>query len=218
MRIVRVALPLIRPLVRAIHWHPLLAVTPIMPAAAGLFDALIEGDLPPDLALVMLRVDSLLLGAAAAFALADQMAGSTAATPTPRWLRQWLRTGLALGYAAAAWAVTFRVVAAWSTTAPPWWDTTVEAAVCVAAGLAGAGFAVRRTPERHAVAASAATLLTLTLTSLFLPVRWSPWPSGGAATWDTAHTGWLAALPVALAAVTIAHRDTRSAAGGWRRR
>lgn len=210
MRIVRVVPSLIRPLVRAIHWHPLLAVTPIVPAAAGLFGALIEGDLSPDLALVMLRVNGLLLGAAAAFALADQMAGSTAATPVPRWLRQWLRTGLALGYAAAAWAVGYRVVAAWPTAASSWLDTTVEGAVCVVAGLAGAAFAVRRTPERHAAATGAATPFALTLTSLFLPARWSPWPSIGAANWDTAHTGWLAALPVALAAIAIAHRDTRS--------
>jgi len=82
-----------------------------------------------------------------------------------------------------------------------------EAAVCVAAGLAGAAFAVRRAPERHAAAAGAATLFGLVFVSLFLPGRWSPWPDVDEARWDAAHTGWLAALPLALAAVAIAHRD-----------
>jgi hypothetical protein len=208
MRLVRVAAALLRPLARAVHWPPLLAVTPVVPALAGLVHA-IEGGLPPLAALVMLRVEGALLGAAAAFALADPMAGSTAAVPTPRWLRQWLRTALALGYAAAAWTVTYRLVAGWSAAAPPWWDATTEAAVCVMAGLAGAAFAVRRVPERYAATAGAATLFGLVLASLFLPGRWSPWPRVGDPVWDATHAGWLAALPVVLAALAVAHRDTR---------
>jgi len=119
MRLAHVAAALLRPLVRAIHWLPLLAVTPVVPALAGLFYAL-EGELPPRAALLMLRVDGALLGAAAALTLADLMAGSTAAVPTPRWLRQWLRTALAFGYEATAWTVSYRIIAAWSTAAPPW--------------------------------------------------------------------------------------------------
>jgi hypothetical protein len=211
MRLVRVAIPLIRPLIRAISWLPLLVVTPIVPGLAGLL-GLLEDGLSPDLALVMLRIEGLLLGAAAASALADQMAGSTAATASPRWLRQWLRTGLAVAYAAAAWAGTYAIVAARATGAPPWWDTTVEAAVCVAGGLAGAGFAVRRVPGRQAASAGAVTLFTLVLGSLLLPDDRSAWPGIGAPHWDAAHTGWLLALPVLLAALAVAHRDTRSSA------
>jgi hypothetical protein len=208
MRLAQAA-ALLRPLGRAIHWLPLLVVTPVVPALAGLFRTL-EGELPPGAALIMLRVAGTLLGAAAAFALPDPMAGSTAAVPSPRWLRQWLRTALALGYAATAWAVSYRIVAAWSIGAPPWWDITAEAAVCVAVGLAGAAFAVRRTPERLAATAGAATLFGLVFASLFLPGRWSPWPDIGEVHWDAVHAGWLAALPVTLAALAIAHRDTRS--------
>jgi hypothetical protein len=201
---------MIRPLVRAIYWLPLLVVTPIVPGLAGLLGNAEDG-LLPDLALVMLRTEGLLLGAAAAYALADQMTASTAALPSPRWLRQWLRTGLAVAYAAAAWAATYAIVAARAAGAPPWWDTTVEAAVCAAGGLAGAAYAVRRTPQRHAGSAGAATLFALLLGSLFLPHDWSAWPSIGAPHWDAAHAGWLLALPVLLAALAIAHRDTRAA-------
>jgi hypothetical protein len=211
MRLVRVAASLIRPLVRAISWLPLLVVTPIVPAMAWLL-GMVDGGLPPDLTLVMLRATGLLLGAAAAYALTDQMAASTAALPVPRWWRQWLRTALAGSYAALAWAGSYAAVAARSTGAPPWWDTTVEAAVCVACGLAGAGFLVRRVNERYAASAGAATLFALVLGSLFLPDDWSAWPEAGTPHWGPAHTGWLLALPVVLAGLAIAHRDTRTAA------
>jgi hypothetical protein len=210
MHLARVAIALIRPLARAIYWLPLLAVTPIVPALAGLFGTIDDG-LPPDLALVMLRAAGLLLGAAAAYALTDQMAASTAAVASPRWLRQWLRTALALTYAAAAWAATYLIVIARSLSSLPRWDTTVEAAVCVAAGLAGAAFAARWVPERHGAATGAATLFALLVASLFLPADRSPWPGPGAPHWDAAHTGWLLAVPVTLAALAIAHRDTRTA-------
>ena len=209
MRLIRVAISLIRPLVRAIYWLPLLVVTPIVPVLAGML-GMLEDALPPKLALVMLRTAGLLLGAAAAYALADQMAGSTAALPAPRWLRQWLRTALAGAYVALAWAATYAMVTTRSTGAPPWWDTTVEAAVCVTAGLAGAAFLVRRVSERHAGSAGAATLIALLLASLFLPDDRSAWPSTGAPHWDAAHAGWLLALPVLLATLAIAHRDTRA--------
>jgi hypothetical protein len=120
-----------------------------------------------------------------------------------------LRSALALGYAAAAWAATYSIVTARSSSTAPGWDATVEAAVCVAAGLAGAAFAVRRVPERHGGSAGAATLFALVVATLFLPAERSPWPSPGATHWDAAHAGWLLALPVALAALAIAHRDTR---------
>jgi hypothetical protein len=140
------------------------------------------------------------------------MAASTAAVPSPRWLRQWLRTALALAYAAAAWTATYLIVTARSISTLPRSDTTVEAAVCVTAGLAGAAFAVRRTPERHTAAtAGAATLFALLAASLFLPLDQSPWPGPGAPHWDTAHTGWQLAAPITLAALAIAHRDTRTA-------
>lgn len=208
MRLARTAMVLIRPLVRAVYWLPLLVVAPLVPALATLY-GMVDDGLPPDLALIMLRTDGLLLGAAAAYPLADQMAASTAAVPSPRWLRQWLRTALALGFAAAAWTVAYLTVDARSTRSLPWWDTTVEAFVAVAVGLAGAAFAVRRGPDRFGAATGAATLFALLVASLFLPADRSPWPGPGAATWDAAHTGWRLAVPVTLAALAIAHRDLR---------
>src|SRR5690606_41851427 len=102
------------------------------------------------------------------------MAVSTAAVPVPRWLRQWLRTGLAISYAAVAWAATYPSIVAQSPVSIPVRDTTLEAAVCVAIGLAGAGFAVRREPERHSAIAGAATLFAPIDASLLLPPGPSP--------------------------------------------
>lgn len=204
-----VTLRLLSPLTRAIYWLPLLVVTPVAAAMAGVF-RLAGEQLSTAAMLLLLRTNGLLLGAAAAFTLADSMAVSTAAVPVPRWLRQWLRTGLAISYAAVAWAATYPIIVAQSPVSIPVRDTTLEAAVCVAVGLAGAGFAVRREPERHGAIAGAATLFALVVASLFLPQGRSPWVSLDAPEWGAVHTGWLLALPLAAAGLAYAHRDTRS--------
>jgi hypothetical protein len=165
----------------------------------------------PGETLTFLRLTALLLGAAAAFTLADDMAVNTAALPSPRWLRQWMRTFLALGSAAIGWTATYLAATAWAADGvnPPLATTALEAAVGVTLGLTGAAFGVRRVPDRHGAVAGMATLFTAFVGSLFLPGDWSPWPSPGDHRWDTIHTGWLLVAPVTMAALTIAHRDTR---------
>jgi hypothetical protein len=195
------------PLVRAIHWLPLLAVTPMVPALAGLL-TLVRPLAGPD-ALMLLRASGVLLGAGAAFTLADAMAPSTGALPSPRWLVQWLRTVLALGYAGLAWTATYAVVVSRSAQPPPFAGSALVAAVCVAVTMAGAGFAVRRAPERHAASAGPAVLFALLVATLFVPGRWSPWAPTDAPQWSAARNGWLVALVAAVLATALAHRDTR---------
>lgn len=141
------------------------------------------------------------------------MAVSTAALPSPRWLRQWMRTCLALGSAAIGWTATYLATTAWSANGakPPLAAAALEAAIGVTIGLTGAAFGVRRVPDRHGAVAGMATLFAAFVGSLFLPGDWSRWPSPGDPRWDAAHTGWLLAVPITIAALTIAHRDTRAA-------
>jgi hypothetical protein len=200
--------PLAWSLIRAVSWVPLLVVTPLVPALAWLAWWM-DGGLTPGAALALVRGGGLLLGAATAPVLADEMAGTTGAVPSPRWLRQWLRTALALGYAAMAWTATYLAVTALSAGPPPVLSGAARSALgCVLLGLAGAAFAVRRVPERHG-AAGGATVAVLFVGSLFLPGNLSPWPQVGDPRWETVHIGWLLAAPVLLVALAVAHRDTR---------
>jgi hypothetical protein len=194
-------------LCRAVYWTPLLITATVMPALAVLLTSPEAGTNPHDL----LRATALLIGAAAPFTLADDMAASTAALPSPRWLRQWLRTVLALGPAVIGWAATYAVIVTRSVDGAivPLAGTALEAAVCVAVGLGGAAFAVRRVPDRHGAVYGMATLSAAFVGSLFLRGDWSPWPPPGDPRWDAAHTGWLLAAPVTVAALVIAHRDAR---------
>lgn len=199
---------LLRPVGRAIHWTPLLVAVTLMPALAALIAATAPV-LRTDIALNLLRASMLFVGAAAAFALADDMATSTAALPSPRWLRQWLRTAMAMAAAAAGWAATYAIVAAGSDVgmSVPFAGAALEAAVAVAVAVAGAAFALRQPRERQAAIAGMATLALAFLGSLFLKGTWSPWPGPDDPRWDVVHLGWLAALAVSLAAILVAHRD-----------
>ncbi|MFH9424274.1 hypothetical protein [Streptomyces sp. NPDC017529] len=110
MRLIRLAGVLLGPLVRAVDWKPVLAtaVLSLGMAAATMPGAVVE----PDSAAVTLRMAGVLLGAAAGFALVDVAAVVTTVTPAPRWLRQWIRTLLVMGAAAAVWAVILLLLAA----------------------------------------------------------------------------------------------------------
>lgn len=200
---------LLRPLCHAIHWTPLIVAVTLMPALAGLIAATAPV-LQPDVALNLLRASMLLIGAAAAFALADEMAISAAAVPSPRWLRQWLRTAMAMAAAAAGWLATYMVVAVWPDhrVSVPLAGAALEATVGVTVGLAGAAFAVRRLPQGHGAIAGTVTLSVAFFGSLFLRGDWSPWPRPDDPRWDTVHMGWLAALVMTVVATAIAHRDT----------
>jgi hypothetical protein len=210
MPVIRVVGPLLLPLCRAVNWTPLLVAGTVMPALAALVAAGTRGTAPGE-ALILLRASALLFGAAAAFTLTDDMAVNAAALPSPRWLRQWLRTLLALASASIGWMVTYLAATGWSVGSAnvPLAGTAVEAVVGVTVGLAGAAFGVRRVPYRHGAVAGMATLFGAFVGSLFLPGNWSPWPLPGDPNWNTAHTGWLLATPVTMAALAIAHRDTR---------
>ena len=205
--LLRVAPPLVWPVIRAIHWLPLLLVALVVPVLAGL--ARLARPLTGTEALILLRGAGLLLGAAAAYALVDAMAASTGAVPAPRWLRQWLRTTLALGYATAAWVVTYGIVGLCAVELPPLPDTGLEVLVCVAVALAGGGFVVRRVPEPPGATGGAAVLFALLVATLFVPAGWSPWAGPDSPHWDAIRTGWLLAVPALLFALALAHRDTR---------
>lgn len=205
----RVVPPLTAALVRAVPWLPLLVVAPIVPALAALVRLTDEG-LSPGTTLLLLRTSGLLLAAAAAYTLADDMAGTTRALPSPRWLRQWIRTLLGFGFGALAWCVTYLLLSGWSAgPRPPFPETALVAAVCMAVAIAGASVAVRWVPQRHGASAGASVLAILFVASLFLPEPWSPWPGLHAPQWSAVHQGWLLVAPVPLLTIAISHFDTR---------
>ncbi|GAA3012605.1 hypothetical protein [Streptosporangium longisporum] len=200
-------LALLRPLVRATDWTPLAVAAPLTTALA----AVVQPGEPvdPRLGLLVLRASAMLLGTAAAFALVDAMDTGTAATPVPRWIRQWTRTLMAAALAAAGWGVTYAIVTVRLAPgdAPPLPGTAVEAAGCVLAALAGAALAVRRHPGRQAALAGAAVLLALTVAAR-LPGS-AAWPEPGDPRWDVVHAWWSAALPLPVLVLAWAHRDAR---------
>ncbi|GII54815.1 hypothetical protein Pth03_32040 [Planotetraspora thailandica] len=202
-----ITLALLRPLIRAIDWVPLAVTVSIsLCLAAGME----PGDpLEPGLGLLILRTSAILLGSAAAFALTDAMApSSAAAAPVPRWLRQWERTLLAGAASALGWGLTSAIVVArlapGATLGFP--GTALEAAICLLAGPAAAAVAVRRYPGKPAALTGAFFLFTgWAAMQLTGPAAWAG-PYGGqgnAALW------WAAALVVALVVLAAAHRDVR---------
>lgn len=204
----RAVIPLVVTQLRAISWAPLLAVTPLVPVLGGLL-RLADAGVSPGTALVLLRTTGLLLAAGAAFTLTDDMADVAGALPSPRWLRQWLRTGLAFGFAALAWSGTYLMLSGWSTgPPPPFRETALVAAVCVGVGLAGSSVAVRFMP-RHGAGASTSLLAGLFLASLFLPEPWSVWPGLDAPQWRAVHLGWSVAGTLPLLTLALSHRDIR---------
>jgi hypothetical protein len=205
--IFRSASALARPLTRAIDWSPLAIAALIVISFAAVVP---PGEpLSPMLALPLLRLTAVLLGAAAGFALVDAMAVSAGAVPVPRWVRQWARTVLALAAGGLAWGATYAVVAA--RLAPgvvmPLSGLVVEATVCALVGLAGSAMAVRRHPGRQAALAGAVVQLALYAGTQILGA--DAWPAPGDDRWDLAHAWWLAALPLPVLVLAAAHRDVR---------
>jgi hypothetical protein len=202
----RSALLLVRPLVRAVPWVPLIAATAL--SALALLPALLTTTSAPAAQVWGLRIAAVLLGAGASFALVDQMAPMTM-TPTPRWLRQWLRTAIGLVPATAVWLGLYLVAAASMPAGQslPFGDLAVEAAVCCLSGPAGAAVAARVGTTTTAAVAGPATQGALMLATLFLTGAQSPWPLPGAGSWNDVHDSWLLALPVLVAALFAANRD-----------
>jgi hypothetical protein len=196
-----VSLLLIRPVVRAIDWTPLLVA-----CAVTLGLALIMAP-TPYIASLVLRMSGLLLGAAAAFALVDPMAGSAGATPVPRWLRQWLRTVLAMGLAALAWGAALEIAAVRVPSTLPRAGLVLEAAVTLMVSLAAAAVAVRRLPGRPAAFSGVVAQLATAAVVIAVLRQNQPWPLIGEPRWDQAHRGWLLALPVPVLLLAIANAD-----------
>ncbi|SEQ09886.1 hypothetical protein SAMN05216188_10256 [Lentzea xinjiangensis] len=200
----RVAISLVRPVSRAIDWIPFAAV---LVATAGLAVATGDQVRPYNLAATV-RLSALLLGATAGFALVDAASDATAATPVPRWLRQWTRTVLAFAAAMAAWGVVFAVLASRSMagTELGFGGYLLEAAVCVSAGLACTAVVVRhRGADRSAAVSGAAVLLAVAASTLFYPGR--VWPLPVEPDWAPVHDGWLLFAPIPLAVLAFANRE-----------
>ncbi|MBM7772260.1 hypothetical protein JOD54_002464 [Actinokineospora baliensis] len=206
MPLTRVSLSLFRPVVRAVDWVPFAGVAV---AAVGLAVAT-GGDVRPFNLAATVRLTALLLGATAGFALLDPAAAATAATPVPRWIRQWTRTLVAFGASLAVWAVAFTVLAVRSAKGAQLGTGgyLLEACVCVAAGLAVTAVLARsRGADRSIAMTGAAVLFALAAATLFYPGR--VWPLPGEPDWAPVHLAWLVVLPLPVLVLAHANRDTR---------
>ena len=202
---------LVGPLARIVPWVP--AVTAAALALLALLPAVL-GAPAPDTQVWGLRIAAVLLGAGASFAMVDMMIPLTV-TPTPRWLRQWLRFVIALAPAAGFWwGLCLLAAASMPGDGPggvalalPVADLAVEAAVCGLVGVAGAAVAARSGHNRTTGLAGAAIQALLLAMSLVLSGGWSPWQLPPAGTWDQVHRYWSMALLVCAAVLLAANRD-----------
>jgi hypothetical protein len=198
---------LLGPLARALPRWP-------VAAAAGMSVLLLTSVLLIDLnprfgALPALRVAAGLLGAGASFAMVDRMA-PTVVSPTPRWLRQWLRVALAALPAATVWLILYGFVR----TTPgadldaPARDLIVEALVCGLSGMAGAAVAARIRHTTTGALAGPMTQGALCAVTLFLAGAYSPWLMPYRVNWDLVHRYWIWPLPLIAVVMVLANRET----------
>ncbi|RJL35522.1 hypothetical protein [Bailinhaonella thermotolerans] len=200
---------LIRPIVRAIDWIPLAVAGTLAVMMASLVEA--GSALSVGTAFTLLRMMGVMLGAAAGFAVIDEMAASTGAAPVSRRLLQWLRCGLGGLTAGLSWGTACAIAAA---RLPQGGQLKVagmaaEAAVCVAIGLLTASAAGRAHHGRAAALAGMGGLLVIASVSLVLRGPYWPWLYPDEENWEVVHYGWLAVLPLVLAALHRANRDLR---------
>ena len=200
----RQVLLLVGPVVRIVPWVPVAAATVV--SALALLPAIADASAPAS-QIWGLRIAAVLLGAGASFAMVDPMA-PLSVTPTPRWLRQWLRVAIALLPVAAVWGCLYAV--ADSSAAPARLsagDLVSEAIVCALAGVVGAAVAARRGHSLTTAVAGPATQGGLMVATLFLPAKYSAWPLPAAAQWETAHDWWFWGVPVLVVALGVANRE-----------
>ncbi|WP_433258091.1 hypothetical protein ACQPYK_22425 [Streptosporangium sp. CA-135522] len=198
---------LIRPIARAIDWIPLAVTGMLAVVMASLLEA--GSALGVGTAFTLLRMIGVLLGAAAGFAVIDEMTVSTAAAPVPRWLHQWLRCGFGGLTAGLLWGIACAVAVA---RLPEGGELraagmAAEAAVCIAIGLLTASVAGRVHRGKAAALAGMGGLLVIVSVSLVLRGPYWPWLYPQEANWEIVHYGWLALLPPVLAALSWANRD-----------
>ncbi|GII90729.1 hypothetical protein [Sinosporangium siamense] len=198
---------LIGPVMRAIDWIPLLVTGPLSLALIGVIDA--GAPLDSGMALTLLRMLGLLLAAAAGFAVLDEMAPSTAATPAPRRLRHRIRYAAGGLTAAAFWAAACTIATArlaeGGTLRIP--GLAVEAATCIAAGLLTTTIAARRHHGRSAALRGMGGLLAVFAVTLVLRGPYWPWLNPTEPTWEVVHYGWSATLVLVVIALDSMARE-----------
>ncbi|MEV4705651.1 hypothetical protein [Actinoplanes sp. NPDC049316] len=208
---VRQTLLLAAPVIRIVPWVPVAAATVV--SVLTLLPAL-TGAPAPASQIWGVRIAAVVLGAGASFALVDPMA-PLSVTPTPRWLRQWLRVAVVLVPITAVWAGLYLAAAASLDSARlPSRDLTVEAAVCGLTGLAGAAVAARSGHSLTLAVAGPAAQGGLMVATLFLPAGFSAWPLPDSPQWERVHDWWLPMLPVLVVSLVLANRELWP----WRRR
>jgi len=202
---------LVWPIVRLLPWMPV-AVAAVL-GFLGLLPALL-GAPAPAAPIWALRIAAVLLGAAASLALLDPMA-LLSVTPTPRWLRQWLRLFVALLPPVAVWLGFFVLIQQALPPARadlPLRELATEAAVCCLTGFAGAAVAARAAGSAESAGAARlagpATQGAMIVGTFFLADRHSPWVLPSAETWAAAQRHWAWALPILVLTLACANRDT----------
>jgi hypothetical protein len=194
-------------LVAAASWWPLLAAVPL--AALAQFAVLL--DEPPERAVLTgLWLAAGVLGAGAAFALPDAMA-STVITPVPRWVRQWLRTGLAVTPAGLIW-ISLYLLAERASGVDLTGFVALQAAVCGLLPVAVTAVATRRRDSPSGALPGPVAQGVVLVGTLFLPDRSSPWsvPSGE---WTAVQRAWPVALALVLVTLLLANREVPRATG-----
>jgi hypothetical protein len=195
----RQALALVVPSVRALSWSPL-AGAAVLSLVAAQLARLVAGHPGQPLAVLVLRLAAVALGAGGSFAMVDRMGALT--VPTPRWLRQWIRVGLVVLPMAAGWVAIAAFLHA---------DLSAglagEAVACAGVGLAAAAVAGRHRHTASAALAGAVTQFVLLVGTLFAPERYSPWAPPGNPHWSTVHRWWWGAAAATALALLLANRD-----------
>lgn len=196
---------LVKPIARAIDWVPLAATGTLAVVMALVIEAGVGT------AFTVLRMLGVMLGAAAGFAVIDEMGASTGAAPVPRWLRQWLRCGFGAAAAGLSWGVACAIAVARLPEGGQLKvaEMAVEAAVCITIGLLAASIAGRLHQGKAAALAGMGGLLVIVSVSLVLRGPYWPWLYPDERNWELVHRGWLAVLPLTLAALSWANRDLR---------
>ncbi|MFF0739009.1 hypothetical protein ACFYVL_01295 [Streptomyces sp. NPDC004111] len=202
---------LTRHIVRATAWRPMTATALLIPVVAAVLLLMYDEHLmPPQITANLLRATAVLLATAAGTLLADPTVATTAAVPSPRFLRQTMRLALAVTLVALVWALTSWLLITFT---PPLDPGTLsglaqEALALTLITLTGTAWRTRHHND------PTAPLVGLGLTLVFLtataPLRgdWSLWATPGTGHWDAVHAGWTVLAVAAALVLAPALGDT----------
>ncbi|MEV8516036.1 hypothetical protein [Dactylosporangium sp. NPDC051484] len=207
MRLGRLSVAAVPPVIRAVDWTPLAAAS-VTTIALALLTTPGQPIQVQNLT-VTARMCGVLLGVAAGFAVVDTADEISAVTPAPRWLRQSIRALGAFAVAAAVWAVAVSVMVARAVTDVDLGigGLIVEAAFWIITGLSCAACAVRFQPVRMAAVAGAAVTLGLAVSTVFDRERFWPLPQDDQ--WQAAHVIWGVGLVVVTTVLLLTNREVR---------